>query len=78
MANLIVRDLDESLVRALKQRAAKHGHSAEAEHREILATALRRPRKRHLADVLAAVPNVGRDDDFTRSEDTIEAERVPG
>ena len=78
MANLIVRDLDESLVRALKKRAANHGHSAEAEHREILATALRRPRKRHLADVLAAVPNVGRDDDFTRSEDTIEAERVPG
>ncbi len=78
MANLIVRDIDESLVRALKQRAAKHGHSAEAEHREILATALRRPRKRHLADVLAAVPNVGRDDDFTRSEDTIEAERVSG
>ena len=31
VANLIVRDIDESLVRALKQRAARHGRSAEAE-----------------------------------------------
>ena len=37
VANLIVRDIDESLVRALKQRAARYGRSAEAEHREILA-----------------------------------------
>jgi plasmid stability protein len=78
VANLIVRDIDESLVRALKQRAARHGRSAEAEHREILAGVLRRPRKRHLAEVLAAVPNVGRDDDFARTEDAVEAKRVPG
>ena len=77
MANLIVRDVDASLVLTLKQRAAKHGRSAEAEHREILASALRRPRKRHLADVLAAIPNVGRDDDFARVEDVAEAQRVP-
>jgi antitoxin FitA len=78
VANLIVRDIDESLVRALKQRAARHGRSAEAEHREILASVLRRPRKRHLAEVLAAVPNVGRDEDFARVEDAAEAQRVPG
>lgn len=78
MPNLLVRDIDESLVLALKQRAAKHGRSAEAEHREILANALLRPRKRHLADVLAAIPNVGGDADFTRVEDTSEAQRVPG
>ena len=78
MANLIVRDIEESLVRALKLRAARHGHSAEAEHREILATALRHPRKRQLAQVLAAIPNVGRDDDFARAEDVAEAQRVPG
>lgn len=77
MANLIVRDIDESLVQALKQRAAKHGRSAEAEHREILASVLRRPRRRHLADVLAAIPSVGRDEDFARSEDAVEARRVP-
>ncbi len=77
MANLIVRDIDESLVRALKQRAAKHGRSAEAEHREILASVLRHPRKRSLATVLAAIPNVGRDEDFARVEDAAEAIRVP-
>jgi plasmid stability protein len=39
--NLIVRNLDDGLVQALKERAAAHGHSAEAEHREILARAIR-------------------------------------
>jgi plasmid stability protein len=78
MANLIVRDIDESLVRALKQRAARHGRSAEAEHREILASVLRRPRKRPIAEVLATIPDVGRDADFARVEDATEAGRVPG
>jgi len=78
MANLIVRNIEASLVLALKQRAAKHGRSAEAEHREILASVLRRPSKRHLADVLAAIPNVGSDTDFARIEDAAEAQRVPG
>jgi len=77
VANLIVRGIDESLVQALKHRAAKHGRSAEAEHREILATALRRPRKRRLAEALAAIPNVGKDEDFARIEDAAEARRVP-
>lgn len=36
MATLTVRNLDEALVRALRVRAAEHGRSAEAEHREIL------------------------------------------
>jgi plasmid stability protein len=78
VANLIVRGIDESVVRALKQRAADHGRSAEAEHREILSSVLRRPRKRHLAEVLAAVPHVGHDEDFARVEDAAEARRVPG
>jgi len=78
MANLIVRGIDEALVQALKQRAAKHGRSAEGEHREILASALLRPRKRHLAEVLAAIPDVGKDKDFERIEDAAEAQRVPG
>lgn len=38
--NLHVRNLDEELVARLKERAAKHGRSAEAEHREILKQAL--------------------------------------
>lgn len=77
MATLLVRDVDDALVLALKQRAARRGRSAEAEHREILSSVLRRPRKRNLADVLAAVPNVGRDEDFARVEDAFEARRVP-
>jgi plasmid stability protein len=36
MASLIVRRLDEDLVRRLKARAAAHHRSAEAEHRAIL------------------------------------------
>ncbi len=33
---LTVRNVDEAVVRRLKVRAARHGRSAEAEHREIL------------------------------------------
>ena len=40
MAQLTVRNIDDQVVRALKQRAASHGRSAEAEHREILRAAL--------------------------------------
>lgn len=38
--NLSVRNLDEDLITRLKRRAARHGRSAEAEHREILRQAL--------------------------------------
>ena len=68
MARLIVRNLPGDLVRALKQRAARHGRSAEQEHREILEAALRGPRRRSLAAVLASMPNVGRDEDFARHQ----------
>jgi plasmid stability protein len=40
MAQLTVRNVDDRVVRALKRRAADHGRSAEAEHREILRRAL--------------------------------------
>ncbi len=36
MATLTVRNLDADLVKRLRIRAAEHGRSAEAEHREIL------------------------------------------
>src|SRR6202034_2365706 len=68
MAQLVVRNLPEDLVRALKLRAAKHNRSAEQEHREILEAALRGPRRRSLAAVLASMPNVGRDEDFARHQ----------
>lgn len=77
MATLIVRNLDLSVVETLKRRAARRGRSAEAEHRAILEPALMRTRRRTFAQVLAAMPNAGRDDDFARQEDT-RARDVPG
>ena len=41
MGQLIVRGLDDRLIQALKQRAARAGRPAEAEHRAILEQALR-------------------------------------
>ena len=38
--HLHVRNLDDELVVRLKRRAARHGRSGEAEHREILRQAL--------------------------------------
>lgn len=40
MSQLTVRNVSAQIVRALKQRAAAHGRSAEAEHREILRQSL--------------------------------------
>ena len=54
VAQLVVRNLPDELVKALKLRAAKHDRSAEEEHREILRAALRGPRRRGVAEVLAA------------------------
>jgi antitoxin FitA len=68
VAQVIVRDLSEDLVKALKQRAAKRNRSTEQEHREILQSVLRGPKRQHLADVLAAIPNVGEDSDFEREQ----------
>lgn len=68
VAQLMVRNLSDDLVKALKQRAAKNNRSAEQEHREILQAALRGPRRRRLAEVLAAMPNVGEDLDFAREQ----------
>jgi plasmid stability protein len=40
MGQLTVRNVDERVIRKLKERAAKHKRSAEAEHREILRSVL--------------------------------------
>jgi plasmid stability protein len=74
MTDLLVRGVDEEIVRALKERAGAHGRSAEAEHRAILKAALARPRRRTLAEVLASMPDVGVDADFEPVEAT---ERSP-
>lgn len=62
--NLVVRNVDEDVALALKQLAASHGRSAEAEHREILKSVLQRPKRRSVADVFSSMPNVGEDFDF--------------
>lgn len=41
MPQLLVRDVPRDVVDALKQQAAEHGRSAEAEHRAILEAALK-------------------------------------
>lgn len=69
MTSLLVRGLDESLVHALKQRAAANGRSAEAEHRAILLETLQRPPRKALAEILASMPDVGLDSDFERQQD---------
>ena len=70
MSQLIVRKVGEELVRALKRRAASHGRSAEAEHREILRAALDGDAERSsFKAALASMPDVGDDADFVLARD---------
>lgn len=70
MAQLLVRDIESDVVRELKVRAARHGHSAEEEHRQILRNALRPHGPAiSLKDFLLEMPDVGEDRDFERPED---------
>ena len=62
VAQLIVRNLDPDIVARLRRRAAEHGRSMEAEHRDILRDALQHRRgrtsfKQHLLEM----PDVGSD-----------------
>ncbi len=66
MANLVVRNIDNEVVNALKARAGQHGVSAEEEHRKILKSVLLHPKKRSFAETLKSIPNVGEDSDFKR------------
>jgi plasmid stability protein len=70
VAQLLVRDIDESVVEALRIRAVRNGRSAEAEHREILREVLLGQHARGLKQHLLAMPDVGEDADF-------EAPRLP-
>jgi antitoxin FitA len=70
MGQLIVRNVDDALIRALKIRAAQKRRSAEAEHREILREALASRRtRRTLKDLLLEMPPVGDDAEFERPRD---------
>ena len=70
MSQLIVRNLEEEVVLALKRRAASRGRSAEAEHREILREALAADLDRpSFKEFLLSMPDVGEDTDFVRDRD---------
>ena len=64
---LVVRKLESEVVEALRTRAARRGHSMEAEHRDILRAALRpAAAKTSFKDWLLEMPDVGTDKDFAR------------
>ena len=70
MKQLIVRNVGDEVVRALKRRAASHGRSAEAEHRAILTEALRPDAERaSFKRFLGSIPDVGIDADFVFERD---------
>ncbi|WP_419185534.1 FitA-like ribbon-helix-helix domain-containing protein, partial [Crenothrix polyspora] len=49
MSSLVVRNLDQSIINALKKRAVEHQRSTEAEHRAILAEVLLKPARKTFA-----------------------------
>lgn len=68
MANLLVRNVEEDIAQALKERASLYGINTEAEHRRVLEQALKRPKKRTFLEALVEMPDVGRDEDFERHQ----------
>ncbi|MCB1718119.1 MAG: plasmid stabilization protein [Candidatus Competibacteraceae bacterium] len=66
MAMLTVRNLPDEVHRALRIRAAQHGHSMEAEAREILAAAVAPEGRVKLGSLLADIGRQARltDDEF--------------
>ena len=73
MAQLIVRNIEDDVVRALKERAVRHGRSAEAEHRELLREILLAKPAPDAKEVLLEMPNVGDDSDFARRRELTES-----
>ena len=68
MPQLIVRQIEEKVVKKLKEQAGQHGVSMEEEHRRILRQALigSGKKQRSFKEHLLSIPNVGRDSDFGR------------
>jgi plasmid stability protein len=77
MGQLIVRNIDDELIRALRVRAARNCRSAEAEHREILREVLAPQRHgKTLKDLLLDMPSVGENADFERPRDLARKRRL--
>ncbi len=75
MAQLLVRKIEPRVVRKLKERAGKHGRSAEEEHRAILQSVLLGDEDETVdmtfEAYLRTMPDVGDDHDFCRIEGSI-------
>ncbi|ACI52758.1 conserved hypothetical protein [Gluconacetobacter diazotrophicus PA1 5] len=65
MSSVVIRNLPEETHRALKARAALHGHSTEAEIRAILEAVVRPPKRVRLGSLLASI---GREADVTEQD----------
>jgi plasmid stability protein len=77
VAQLVVRQLEETIVRKLRQRAAKAGVSMEEEHRRILRAALHGAREaRDFKEHLLAIPEGKEDDLFERRRTTRRRQRA--
>ncbi|MBV9585990.1 MAG: Arc family DNA-binding protein [Alphaproteobacteria bacterium] len=74
MAQLLVREVPQDVVEALKRRAKEHGRSAEAEHRAILEEALR-PERAGFWERAAKLREEMRGRVFTDSTDLIRQDR---
>jgi plasmid stability protein len=68
MGALIVRRLDDALIKRLKERAARNNRSAEAEHREILRQALEQPATANFWELAALARAMTAGRKFTPSE----------
>jgi antitoxin FitA len=68
MPQLIVRRIEEKVVKKLKLQAGVHGVSMEEEHRRILRESLlgKAPKRPSFKEALLAMPNLGEDSDFER------------
>jgi antitoxin FitA len=71
MPQLLVRQIEEKVVRKLKEQAGQHGISMEEEHRRILREALlgKRSQRPSFKEYLLQMPEVGPDQLFERNRD---------
>ncbi|MGD9921340.1 MAG: hypothetical protein AB7V13_07810 [Pseudorhodoplanes sp.] len=71
MASLHVRNVPDEIVRQLKLRAARHGRSTEAEHREILRQAVSGERGDAFEELAARLRKLTEGRNLTPSEDLV-------
>ena len=71
MPQLIVRQIEEKVVKKLKQQAGAHGVSMEEEHRRILRESLlgKSGKSASFKEYLSQMPDVGPDELFERNRD---------